>query len=1517
MLASDLAAAETAATLDSLGTLGSPGAKISAEYVTPGWQPTDRWATDRVATVSLASHQSNRGVRLSDPWSKGATTYEAMVQRARTHSYIRDEVVVAIQTSNSVAEAGLHSINWAALTGDANVKYLRTLAPAARPNGETVSLVHLKLSKQTNLFAVMRALGRHEAVMWSAPNFTYPGEKREFTPNDPEYPSQSHHAVMQNPAAWDSTTGDPSLVIAITDDGVDLDHPDLAPNLWSNFGEDGGAVGDDDDGNGLIDDLFGWDFVDNDNDPRPDSPTDAHGTHLAGVVAAAVDNGLGVAGVAGSATFMPLRIFGASGWNSIQVASGLDYAVNNGAQIVVTGYDIDAVADDPVFVAALTYLYDFSQAIHFNSAGNASQLNPARQQLTQTLLVASTNSVDQRSSSSNYGTGIDLAAPGEGIRSTLPGGTYGGRSGTSMAAANAAGVAALIWSQNPAWTREQVVAQLYATADNIDAQNPGLQGLLGGGRVNSLRAVTDSIGVPRIRLVNNLPGNGASLDNLQINNFDIAFDQVMSPSTVNNLSHYQLRGAGPDNQFNTADDLSYSLTAETYRIGTNLLNFRINQGNLPYGKYRLTIAAADLRNPFGTALDGDGNGTAGGNFVSEFTLAPSLVGSVSFTKDQFRPIDIIRFSVQDNATTTPLTVTLTTPGGDSETVTLTEMENFTWTGAISSTAAAAIPGNGTLEVGLGDTITLTYLDADTGGGVPGEFTATAEISNTLQLVAPNLPLTLSDQAVSSAFLTVSDAVQIGDLDVRLDVAHPRIGDLTVDLIAPDNTRVRLVQNVGGTGSHFVRTRLDDEADASISSGAAPFTGSFRPVQSLGALDLKSATGLWTLELTDSVAGLTGSLTGWSLFITPYNRDAGALSLGAATVNAGDNLTITVVDSNHAGPLSVTVTTSKGDSEVVSLSPAGLFTYTGTVTTSLGEPSSNSGQLEVNSGEVISVSYLDQNDGNGGSPETVETANVTNLITYRSDDDKAIVDGGTTFADLIISNPGVVGDLDVLLDLQHPRVSDLVVHLHAPSGKKIELFSLDNSAGANLTGTRLDDSSGAVLASGAAPFTGSFQPVEPLAEMLFEELDGTWRLEIEDTLPGGETEQKLLDWSLVVDVRPGNALPELDQPGDLNLFEDDPEALVVLTGIRAGQSESQPLRVTASSNNPGLIPHPGISYDSPDPTGLLTFTPVANQSGEAVITVNIEDGGLDNNLATPSDNAMFSRQFKVTVAPRNDAPTQITPGSFALVERIDTTGGYSLGSLQVEDLDSADVHSFAIVGGADQAVFSIGGTDRDELILTDGVLRPGKPLYEVLVRATDSEGASVERLLTVTVKDLLDVSQILINGGDTQRSSVYELLVRFDGLVVHNNNAIKVWRGDGFQVDLSVSWRDFGTSHTEAIIHFNTSTRPQSVNPVHRRSLVDGEYELFIDQQYITRQGTTENLSADVRFGGATRKADNFYALFGDAVFTGVGSFVNSADLLYFRRDFGKNALTFDYDGNGVVSSLDLLYFRRNFGKQRS
>jgi subtilisin family serine protease/chitodextrinase len=307
-------------------------------------------------------------------------------------------------------------------------------------------------------------------------------------PNDPRFGELWGMEKIGAPEAWDYTTGSDSIVVAITDTGIDASHPDLAANMWTHPGEIAGN-GIDDDGNGFVDDVHGWDFANDDSNPADDH---GHGTHCAGTVGARGNDGVGVAGVNWRVRLMAVKFLSAGG--SGYLSDGADsilYAAANGARVVnaswgcagcYTSYIEDAIdelgAQGGTFVAA---------------AGNSSNDNdkspfyPAAHSNDNLIAVAATRSSDTLASFSNYGaTTVDVAAPGDAILSTVPNNGYASWRGTSMAAPHVAGACGLLLSAHPSTSVAEVKTRLIATSDPLSA----LDGkVVANGRINVHRLI--------------------------------------------------------------------------------------------------------------------------------------------------------------------------------------------------------------------------------------------------------------------------------------------------------------------------------------------------------------------------------------------------------------------------------------------------------------------------------------------------------------------------------------------------------------------------------------------------------------------------------------------------------------------------------------------------------------------------------------------------------------------------------------------------------------------------------------------------------------------------------------------------------------------------------------------------------------------------------------------------------------------------------------------------------------------
>ncbi|HMJ35770.1 MAG TPA: S8 family peptidase [Baekduia sp.] len=255
-------------------------------------------------------------------------------------------------------------------------------------------------------------------------------------------------AAMGAASAWRQTVG-ADVTVAIVDSGIDLGHPDLAPNLWTNPGEIPGN-GADDDGNGYVDDVHGFDFVGGDGDPQD---ANGHGTHVAGIAAARGGNGIGGSGVAWRARLMAVRVLDAdASGTTTAVAQGIHYAVDNGARIVNLSLAGPSATTD--LEDAIRYAQQRGVLIVV-ATGNAgadlagAPTYPAAYPEDNVLGVAATDSAGGLSAVSDYGPGADVAAPGEQILSTALGGEYEWRTGTSMAAPHIAGALVLLAAARP------------------------------------------------------------------------------------------------------------------------------------------------------------------------------------------------------------------------------------------------------------------------------------------------------------------------------------------------------------------------------------------------------------------------------------------------------------------------------------------------------------------------------------------------------------------------------------------------------------------------------------------------------------------------------------------------------------------------------------------------------------------------------------------------------------------------------------------------------------------------------------------------------------------------------------------------------------------------------------------------------------------------------------------------------------------------------------------------------------
>jgi subtilisin family serine protease len=354
-------------------------------------------------------------------------------------------------------------------------------------------IIVIKYSSDYDPYQLIPLLKQDNNIEWSEPKFVY---EFSYTPNDPEYSIQWHLAKVKAAEAWDISKGDTSVIIGIVDTGVDWDHPDLAANIWRNWNEIPNN-GIDDDNNGYIDDIRGWDFGGltgtPDNNPMEDRPD--HGTHVAGIASAVTDNSIGVAGLGFNCRIMPVKVSRDDTRNPsnqpyvLYGFEGIAYAAENGAKVINCswgggGYSISgqATIDYATSLGALVVC----------AAGNDNSSEffyPAS--YNNVLSVAASGTNDVKASFSNYGNSVDVISPGVSIRATWQNDTYAYLNGTSMASPLVAGLAGLITAHFPLLSPQQVAERLRVTSDNIDALNSVIyKNKLGKGRINAQNALS-------------------------------------------------------------------------------------------------------------------------------------------------------------------------------------------------------------------------------------------------------------------------------------------------------------------------------------------------------------------------------------------------------------------------------------------------------------------------------------------------------------------------------------------------------------------------------------------------------------------------------------------------------------------------------------------------------------------------------------------------------------------------------------------------------------------------------------------------------------------------------------------------------------------------------------------------------------------------------------------------------------------------------------------------------------------
>jgi len=678
-------------------------------------------------------------------------------------------------------------------------------------------------------------------------------------PNDADFSMQwglnsTNDSDIDAPEAWDVTTGNSSVVIAVIDSGVDYNHPDLQNQIWSNPNEIPNN-GRDDDANGFIDDVRGWDFATNDNDPMDEHN---HGTHVAGVIGAQTNTNpsQGIAGINWNVQIMPLKFMNAQGAGSTSAAiQAIDYAVANGAVVSNNSWGgggfsqalFDAIQaanrQNHLFVAASgNEGIDTDATPHYPSSYN----------LPNIISVAASDMQDQLATFSNFGARtVDLAAPGFQIHSTIRQGAYAAFSGTSMASPFVSGVAGLILSQNSSLTVTQLKA---AILDNVDPVG-GLSGQVAtGGRLNAFTSVT---------------GVTAPAPTTPIDPVEITPPSVTTIAVGDSL---QLSAVGGDGTYTWA-----TLNPNRAQVDASGLVTAIGNGA---ARIRVTDGTGLISTPVILSI----------NLPAAATLALNPTSLTQMEINAVVQISVSGGSIPYTWTSSDSAVATIAAGGDSSVasitangagtfrVTATDVNGVTInSGLITINAAPALVlGANKTSLNSGETVQLTV----SGGTSPYTWNSTNSGAATVN--NGGLVSAVGAGRTSISVTDITGATQSVNIEV---LSAPPSGNLTVtpaDSVISIQSRARLIAT--GGGSQFTWSSANPAIVSVDSRGIV--TG--------------VAEGFSTITVTDE-NGITGQT----------NVEVRALSIVAAvlTIGVGDTLQLTATGGQPDYQWSVSNTTA--------------------------------------------------------------------------------------------------------------------------------------------------------------------------------------------------------------------------------------------------------------------------------------------------------------------------------------------------------------------------------------------------------------------------------------------------------------------------------------------------------------------------------------------------------------------------------------------------------------------------------
>ncbi|MDA3894162.1 MAG: S8 family peptidase [Salinivirgaceae bacterium] len=484
------------------------------------------------------------------------------------------------------------------------------------------SIYKITIKNSHNLNKIISKLNKLTDVIYAEP---YPIAHVFDSPNDPLNGNQYYIQNTKVFEAHEICKGDTNIVIGIVDSGVDLLHEDLKDNYKYNYNDPINNI--DDDGDGYVDNYYGWDVAD--KDPNPQSlvnihgESNYHGTKVAGMASASTNNNIGISSMGYKTKLMPIKAMDASG-NISAGYEGIVYAADHGCAIINCSWGNNVYsqfAQDVINYAAI-----YRGCLIVAAAGNTVAATDDRPDTwfypasyNNVLSVAATGPTDERWSGSSYGIKVDVSAPGEGTYSTKQLNTYGAGSGTSYASPLVAGLAGLIKAHNPHFTQKQLTEQIRITSDNIDTipENTYYSNQLGYGRINAFRALTidylPSLRIDSIKVTSNKKANLLNGDTLSVSFIATNYLAQATNTTIRLTSNSEhltpIKNIISTGALNTFEMVSNTTIPFTFALNENIpynekiwLKFEMkDQGyddyqifELPINKDFITITEKDI-----------------------------------------------------------------------------------------------------------------------------------------------------------------------------------------------------------------------------------------------------------------------------------------------------------------------------------------------------------------------------------------------------------------------------------------------------------------------------------------------------------------------------------------------------------------------------------------------------------------------------------------------------------------------------------------------------------------------------------------------------------------------------------------------------------------------------------------------------------------------------------------------------------------------------------------------------------